>query len=166
MGIASDGKSGGLLAPRLEGEALAIRRAYEATGIAPETVALIEAHGTGIPLGDRTEIRALSAVFGPRRGRRPTCGVGSVKSMIGHTISASGMAGFIKAALALHHRILPPTANCDEPHPDLELDKTPFYINTRARPWVHGGSRGPRRAGVSAMGFGGINSHCVLEEYG
>jgi len=165
LGIASDGKASGLLAPRLEGEALAIKRAYQNTGLQPETVGLIEAHGTGIPLGDRTEIQALSLSFGPRRGSHPTCGVGSVKSMIGHTISAAGMAGLIKVALALYHRILPPTVNCEEASPELELEKTPFYISTETRPWVHGGASAPRRAGVSAMGFGGINSHCVLEEF-
>jgi acyl transferase domain-containing protein len=164
IGVASDGRASGLLAPRLEGEALAIQRAYEAARIAPETVGLIEAHGTGIPLGDSTEIHALARVFGARKGRHPTCGVGSIKSMIGHTISAAGVAGFIKAALGLHHRVLPPTVNCDEPHPDLELEKMPFYINVEARPWVHG-AREPRRAGISAMGFGGINVHCVMEEH-
>jgi acyl transferase domain-containing protein len=164
IGISSDGRATGPLAPRLEGECLAIRRAYEQAGIAPDSVGLVEAHGTGIPLGDATEVRALRSVLGGRQGRFPTCALGSVKSMIGHTISAAGVAGFIKAALALHHRILPPTLNCTEPHPDLELEQTPFYINTEARPWIHA-SATPRRAAVSAMGFGGINAHCVIEEY-
>lgn len=164
VGIASDGRASGPLAPRLEGEVLAIKRAYRAADLSPQTVGLVEAHGTGIPLGDTTEIRALTEVFGPRRKGVATCGVGSVKSMIGHTISAAGIAGLIKAVLALHHKILPPTVNCDEPNPDLELEQTRFYINCETRPWIHGDSAAPRRAAVSAMGFGGINSHCVLEE--
>jgi acyl transferase domain-containing protein len=166
VGTASDGRAKGLLAPRLEGQELAIRRAYEAAGIDPQTVDLVEAHGTGIPLGDVTEIAALARVFGPRPGARPTCGVGTIKSMIGHCRSAAGIAGIIKTTLALYHKVLPPTLQCEEPNPDLHLSDTPFYINTETRPWIrpHGGT--PRRAGVSAMGFGGINAHCVLEEHG
>jgi len=131
----------------------------------PRTVELVEAHGTGIPLGDATEMSALTEVFGPRQGPRPTCGVGTIKSMIGHCRSASGIAGIIKATLALHHKILPPTLHCSEPNPDLNLGSTPFYINTETRPWVRPAGGSPRRAGVSAMGFGGINAHCVLEEH-
>jgi acyl transferase domain-containing protein len=166
VGTASDGRGKGLLAPRLEGQELAIRRAYEQDGVDPRTVELVEAHGTGIPLGDATEIAALTRVFGPRQGSRPTCGVGTIKSMIGHCRSAAGIAGIIKATLALHHRILPPTLNCHEPNPDLQLEKSPFYINSETRPWTRSHSGSPRRAGVSAMGFGGIDAHCVLEEHG
>ncbi|MBK1647698.1 type I polyketide synthase [Rhabdochromatium marinum] len=162
VGVASDGKAMGLLAPRLEGEALAIRRAYEQTGIAPASIRLIEAHGTGIPLGDRTEIQALNQIFGARRGHLPDCAIGSVKSMIGHCIPAAGMASLIKTSLALHHKILPPTL-CGEVSPELGLERTPFYVNTRTRPWVQGGDC-PRRAGINAFGFGGINTHAILEE--
>jgi acyl transferase domain-containing protein len=165
VGTASDGRAKGLLAPRLEGQQLAIRRAYEQGGVDPRTVELVEAHGTGIPLGDATEIAALTSVFGPRQGSRPTCGVGSIKSMIGHCRSAAGTAGIIKATLALYHKILPPTLHCDEPNPDLQLQNTPFYINTETRPWVRPSGGTPRRAGVSAMGFGGIDAHCILEEH-
>jgi acyl transferase domain-containing protein len=164
VGTASDGKAAGLLAPRLEGEALAIRRAYAEARVDPLTVGLIEAHGTGIKLGDETEIGALKAVFGPRTNGAPTCAVGSVKSMVGHSVPAAGMASLIKTSLALHHKILPPTVNCETLNPALELDGSPFYINTETRPWVHGGTPCPRRAGINAFGFGGINSHCVLEE--
>jgi acyl transferase domain-containing protein len=164
VGVASDGRSAGLLAPRLEGEALAIRRAYEEAEVDPATVELIEAHGTGIRLGDETEIGALKAVFGPRRDGTATCAVGSVKSMVGHSVPAAGMAGLIKTALALHHKVLPPTVNCETPNPGLGLDESPFYINTETRPWVHGHRDRPRRAGINAFGFGGINSHCVMEE--
>jgi acyl transferase domain-containing protein len=163
VGIASDGRAVGLLAPRLEGEILAIRRAYTQTGIPPETIGLIEAHGTATSVGDATEIEAMRRVFGAQERYGPRIAVGSVKSMIGHIIPASGIASVIKMALALHYKVLPPML-CDEPNPELRLDKTPFYLNTEALPWIHG-ARHPRRAGVNAFGFGGINAHAILEEY-
>ena len=163
IGLSSDGKAKGLLTPRLEGEILAVRRAYEQTGINPASIELIEAHGTGIPLGDRTEMQALTEVFGQRENRLPHCALGSVKSMIGHCIPASGSASLIKTALALHYKTLPPTL-CDQVNPDLAIENTPFYINNVARPWIHG-EQSPRRAAVSAFGFGGINAHLILEEY-
>jgi len=162
VGQSSDGRGKGLMAPRLEGELMAIRRAYETTGIPPESIGLIEAHGTGIPLGDRTEIEALTRAIGTRRGSFPRCAIGSVKSMIGHCIPAAGSAGLIKASLALHHRVLPPTI-CGEVNPDLQLEATPFFVNAETRPWIHAGQF-PRRAAVNAFGFGGINSHVILEE--
>jgi len=163
-GTASDGRGSGLLAPRIEGQALALRRAYGEAGVDPATVGLIEAHGTGIPLGDRVEVTALREVFGSRQGREASCALGTVKSLIGHTISASGIAGVIKAVLALRHRVLPPTLFGEEAHPELALQETNFYLCKAARPWIHGARDAPRRAGVSAMGFGGINAHSVLEE--
>lgn len=163
IGTASDGKAKGLLTPRLEGEILALRRAYESSGIDPNTIGLIEAHGTGTRVGDKTEIESLTAVFGPRSGELPDIALGSVKSMISHCLPASGSASMIKTALALHHKLLPPML-CDEIDPDLQIERTPFYINTEARPWIHGGPH-PRRAGVNAFGFGGINAHVILEEY-
>ncbi|MDP9141829.1 MAG: acyltransferase domain-containing protein, partial [Pseudomonadota bacterium] len=166
IGTASDGKAKGLLAPRLEGEVLALNRAYESSGIDPRTVGLIEAHGTGTVIGDKTEIEALNAVFGGH-GNGPHIAISAVKSMIGHCLPATGTASMIKTALALHHKVLPPML-CDEPDPALHLEQTPFYINNETRPWVHGGVDGggtPRRAGVNAFGFGGINAHVVLEEY-
>jgi acyl transferase domain-containing protein/phosphopantetheinyl transferase len=164
VGSASDGKALGLLAPRLEGEILALQRAYESTNISPSSIGLLEAHGTGIPLGDRTEVQALSHVFGQRNGPLPSIALGTVKSMIGHCIPAAGMAGLIKMALALYHKILPPTL-CDQVNPALEIEKTPFYINNESRPWIHGNPQSPRRAAVNAFGFGGINAHALLEEY-
>ena len=164
VGVASDGRAVGVMAPRVEGEELALRRAYTEAGVSPLTVGLIEAHGTGTPVGDAAEIDALTRVFGERNGQLPRCGLGSVKSMISHTIPAAGVAGLIKVALALHHRVLPPTLHCDEPNPELGLDRTPFYVNTETRPWIHAGAE-PRRAGVNAFGFGGINAHAVLEEF-
>jgi len=165
VGVSSDGHGAAILVPRLEGEELALRRAYETTGIDPETVGLVEAHGTGTIVGDRTEIRALHGVFGERTTKLPSCALGSVKSMISHTIPAAGIAGLIKAALSLYHRILPPTLHCEAPNPELQLHHTRFYLNTETRPWISAGGR-PRRAAVSAFGFGGINAHAVLEEHG
>lgn len=162
VGTASDGRAKGLLAPRLEGEVLAMRRAYETSGIDPASVDLIEAHGTGTSIGDRTEIDSLNAVFGGGRAAN-SIAITAVKSMIGHCMPASGAAALIKTALALHHKVLPPML-CEEPDPTLQLEKTPFTINNETRPWIHGKPH-PRRAGVNAFGFGGINSHFVLEEY-
>lgn len=163
IGSASDGKAKGLLTPRLEGEVLALKRAYESCGIDPATIGLIEAHGTGTRVGDKTEIESLTTLFGPRVGELPTIALGSVKSMISHCLPASGSASMIKTALALHHKVLPPML-CDEIDPELHIEKTPFYINTETRPWIHAGPH-PRRAGVNAFGFGGINAHVILEEY-
>ncbi len=164
VGVASDGRALHVMAPRVEGEELALKRAYEMAGVTPDTVGLVEAHGTATPVGDVVEVQALSRVFGERQGALPTCALGSVKSMIGHTMPAAGVAGLIKAALALYHRVLPPTINCEEPNPALNLEKTPFHVNTETRPWVHGLDT-PRRAGVNSFGFGGINAHVVLEEH-
>jgi acyl transferase domain-containing protein len=164
VGVASDGHGASVMAPRLEGEELALRRAYAMADVAPDSVELIEAHGTGTPVGDVVEVQALTAVFGQRDGGVPHVALGTVKSMISHTMPAAGIAGLIKSALALHHRILPPTLNVEAPNPKLELEKTPFYLNTETRPWIHGAAE-PRRAAVNAFGFGGINAHVVLEEY-
>lgn len=162
VGQSSDGRGSGLLAPSQEGETLAIRRTYEASGIDPASIGLFEAHGTGIPLGDQTEIASLKAVFGPRTTPGGVIALGSVKSMISHCIPAAGIASFIKTALAVHHKILPPTL-CDEVNPELGVDSTPFYINTRSSAWI--ARLGvPRRGAVNAFGFGGTNAHAILEE--
>ena len=163
-GIASDGKALGLLAPRVEGEALAMRRAYEKAGIDPTSVSLIEAHGTGIPLGDQTELKAMASVFGERKRLLPHIAIGSVKSMIGHCIPAAGVASLIKTVLALYHKVLPPTL-CDRVQPELGLDKLPFFVNQASKPWIHPVGETPRRAGINAFGFGGINVHLVAEEH-
>lgn len=162
IGQASDGKGLGLLAPSVEGEALAMERAYKASGVDPATIELIEAHGSGIPLGDKTEIAALRKIFGGRKGPQGSVAIGSVKSMISHCIPAAGIAGLIKSALALHHRILPPTL-CERVNPELGIEETPFYVNNTARPWISRPGN-TRRAGVDAFGFGGINAHAILEE--
>jgi len=162
VGHSSDGKGTGLLAPSHDGETLAIRRAYAGTGVEPASVDLVEAHGTGIPLGDQTEIASLGSVFGERTAPVGTKALGSVKSMISHCIPAAGIASLIKMSLSLHHRTLPPTL-CDEVNPELGIDKTPFYINTRVSPWMVPPGQ-PRRAAVNSFGFGGINAHAILEQ--
>lgn len=162
VGHSSDGKGTGLLAPSHDGETLAIRRAYERSGVDPASVDLVEAHGTGIPLGDKTEIASLGSVFGERSAPVGTKALGSVKSMISHCIPAAGIASLIKMSLSLHHRTLPPTL-CDQVNPELGIDKTPFYINTRVSPWMVPSGQ-PRRAAVNSFGFGGINAHAILEQ--
>jgi acyl transferase domain-containing protein/phosphopantetheinyl transferase (holo-ACP synthase) len=162
VGQSSDGRGTGLLAPSQEGETLAIRRAYQASGVDPDTVTLVEAHGTGIPLGDKTEIASLKAVFGERRTPAGVKALGSVKSMISHCIPAAGVASLIKMALSVHHRVLPPTL-CERVNPELGIDQTPFFINTETMPWMHRLEQ-PRRAAVNSFGFGGVNAHAVLEQ--
>lgn len=167
-GIASssDGHGGSVLSPSLEGEALAMQKAYTMAGVSPRTVGLLEAHGTGTPAGDVVEMQAVKKVFADSKtDEHGWCAVGSVKSMIGHCQSASAVAGIIKTALALYHKILPPTLNVSRPNTKIDWSTHPCYINTHARPWIHPlSSDHPRRAAVSAFGFGGINSHVVLEE--
>src|SRR5262249_251596 len=164
IGVASDGRATGILAPRLDGEVLALKRAYAESGIDPHTIELVEAHGTATLLGDATEVQTLKAIFGERVGPIATKALGSVKSMIGHCLPAAGAAGLIKTAMALYTRVLPPTLHCEHPNPALGLDSSSFYINTDSRPWIHGAPY-PPRAGVNAFGFGGINAHAILEEY-
>ncbi|MEU1375512.1 beta-ketoacyl synthase N-terminal-like domain-containing protein [Streptomyces triculaminicus] len=159
-GVAGDGRAAALVNPDPDGQTRAVRLAWEAAGLdpaAPGAIGLLEAHGTGTPNGDAAEITTLRRVFGS--GREPDAVIGSVKSMIGHTMPAAGAAGLVKAALALHHQVLLPTLHCDDPHP--ELLATRFRPSTVARPW----EAEVRRAGVNAFGFGGINAHIVLEEF-
>lgn len=163
IGASSDGKFKSIYAPRPEGQAVALRRAYADAGCAPTDVGLIEAHGTGTRAGDPAEFEGLKAVF-ESNGRGQHIALGSVKSQIGHTKAAAGAASLIKAALALHHKTLPPTLNVTQPNPQLGLETTPLYLNTESRPWIRANGT-PRRAGVSAFGFGGTNFHVVLEEY-
>ena len=164
IGSSSDGKSQSIYAPRAEGQAKALRSAYRSAGIEPATVELVEAHGTGTKVGDRVEFQALSQVFASTGKDDTRCALGSVKSMIGHTKAAAGAAGMIKIALSLYNKVLPPTLKVEEPDPSLDLKTSPFYLNTLSRPWLSRETH-PRRAGVSAFGFGGSNFHAVLEEY-
>ncbi|MFE5301369.1 SDR family NAD(P)-dependent oxidoreductase [Streptomyces sp. NPDC056632] len=165
IGSSSDGRSTAIYAPLPVGQERALRRAYEAAGFGPETVELVEAHGTGTIAGDKAEFTALRSVFDSAgREDRQWCALGSIKSQIGHTKSAAGAAGLLKAALALHHKVLPPTIKADRPNSALALTDSPFYLNTEARPWLPTDAH-PRRASVSSFGFGGSNFHIALEEY-
>jgi acyl transferase domain-containing protein len=162
LGASSDGAGTAVYAPTPVGQARALRRAYRQAGYEPRTVELVEGHGTGTPAGDAAEVAALAEVFGP--AERPWCALGSAKSQFGHTKSSAGAVGLLKAVLALHQRVLPPTIKVDRPAAALASASIPLYLNTRARPWVHGGDH-PRRASVSSFGFGGSNFHATLEEY-
>ena len=164
VGSSSDGKSQSIYAPRAQGQAKALKMAYDEAGIDPFTVELIEAHGTGTRVGDEVEFQALKGLFGQPDNNRRRCALGSVKSMIGHTKAAAGAAGLMKAVLAVYHKVLPPTLKVHEPDPKLNIHKSPFYLNTQSRPWFSKKEH-PRRAGVSAFGFGGSNFHVVIEEY-
>ncbi|MDG1483992.1 MAG: SDR family oxidoreductase [Myxococcota bacterium] len=165
VGSSSDGRAKSVYAPRSSGQANAIRRAYDRAGYGPDTVELLEAHGTGTKAGDAAEFGGLRMVFDEAgRADRQWCALGSVKSQIGHTKAAAGAAGLFKAVMALRHGVLPPTIKIDRPNPALELEKSAFYLATTARPWVRGADH-PRRAGVSSFGFGGSNFHLAMEEY-
>jgi acyl transferase domain-containing protein len=165
IGTSSDGRAKSVYAPAPDGQARALRRAYQRAGYSPATVELVEAHGTGTVAGDTAEVEALSSVFA-ESGRLdgPWCALGSIKSQVGHTKGAAGVAGLLKAVLALHHQVLPPTIKVKRPDPRLHLEESPFYLSTRARPWISGADH-PRRASVSSFGFGGSNFHVALEEY-
>jgi polyketide-type polyunsaturated fatty acid synthase PfaA len=165
IGTSSDGKYKSIYAPRSSGQALALHRAYTDAGFSPGSVGLVEAHGTGTVAGDPTEFAGLNQVFSENNSRKQYIALGSVKSQIGHTKSTAGAASMIKAALALHHKILPLTLNINRPNPKLQIEDSPFYLNTETRPWIRTVGDAPRRAGVSAFGFGGSNYHVVLEEY-
>ncbi|MBF0240214.1 MAG: SDR family NAD(P)-dependent oxidoreductase [SAR324 cluster bacterium] len=164
IGASSDGKFKSIYAPRPAGQEKALIRAYEDAGINHQSIGLIEAHGTGTGAGDVSEFQALNKVFSVDNPTKQHIALGSVKSQIGHAKAAAGAAGFIKAVLALHHKVLPPTINVKQPNPKLNVQDSPFYINTESRPWITQNGES-RRAGISAFGFGGTNFHIVLEEY-
>ncbi|MEZ5782455.1 MAG: SDR family NAD(P)-dependent oxidoreductase [Rhizobiaceae bacterium] len=163
MAGSSDGKGLGLTAPRPEGQRRALDRAYWQSGVTPGEIGLVEAHGTGTVVGDRTELETLTTVF-QDNGALPTqAQLGSVKSQIGHTKCAAGIAGIIKVAKALHHRVLPATQQITRPNPGYGR-RSPFRLNARATPWI-ASKDGPARAAVSAFGFGGVNFHAVLSAH-
>jgi len=162
VGSSSDGKGDAIYAPSAGGQKRALLDAYQRAGVEPESIGLVEAHGTGTKVGDAVEVSALREVYG--EADRPWCALGSVKSQIGHTKAAAGAAGLIKAALALHHKVIPPTLKVTNPLEEVSGGRTPFYIPTGKRPWLPREGT-PRRAAVSAFGFGGSNFHTVLEEY-
>ena len=167
VGTSSDGKGNAIYAPSADGQIRCIRNAHKLAEVTPDTIELIEAHGTGTKVGDGVEAKALSEVFrhdAKNAPATPWCALGSVKSQIGHTKAAAGAAGLIKAALSLYHKVLPPTIKVANPVEPLREVDSPFYVNTTARPWLPRPGH-PRRAGLSAFGFGGSNFHAILEEH-
>ncbi|MCK5098804.1 MAG: polyketide-type polyunsaturated fatty acid synthase PfaA, partial [Desulfobacteraceae bacterium] len=201
IGTSSDGNSGGIYAPDAAGQQRALKAAYNDALIDPCTVESIEAHGTGTRVGDKVEFQALKNFFSDSKkpgseksdseknnsssfSYTAKCSIGSVKSMIGHTKAAAGIAGLIKTALSLYHKTHLPTLKADIPDPELDINNSLFYLNSNSKPWISGiqgiqevqgvqqaqqndstSAAHPRRAGVSAFGFGGSNFHAVLEEY-
>ncbi|NJM88484.1 MAG: polyketide synthase, partial [Hydrococcus sp. RU_2_2] len=152
----------GYTAPSVNGQAEVIAEAMMLAGVDPETINYIEAHGTGTALGDPIEIAALSQVFRAHTQKKGFCAIGSVKTNIGHLDTAAGVAGLIKTALALKHKLIPPSLNFKQPNPQIDFVNSPFYVNIKLQEWQANGS--PRRAGVSSLGIGGTNAHVVLEE--
>jgi len=150
----------GFTAPSVEGQARAIIEALSNADVEPQTVTYVECHGTGTALGDPVEVRALSKAFGEGRGGK--CGLGSVKSNVGHLDAAAGVTGLIKVVMSLEHRMLAPSLHYRVPNPEIDFAGTPVYVNTELRRWERGET--PLRAGVSAFGVGGTNAHVVVEE--
>ncbi len=164
VGLSND-VGGGLLAPNSEGQLRAMRAAYADAGWAPTDVDLIECHATGTPVGDAVEFASLKALWG-RDGWRPgQCVIGSVKSTVGHLLTAAGASGLAKVLCALRERTLPPTANFSSPPPALGMEASPFQVLKAPREWPRRSEATPRRAAISGFGFGGVNAHLLLEEY-
>jgi len=157
----------GYTAPSIQGQMEVIRGALWMAEAEPESITYIEAHGTATPLGDTVEIEALKQAFKPPAGspfcKGNYCGIGTVKSNMGHLYAASGAAGFIKTVLALKHRLIPPSLHFKTPNPQIDFENTPFYVNTTLKEWRN--DKYPLRAGVSSFGIGGTNAHVVLEEW-
>ena len=163
IGGSSDGRGKGITAPSQRGQIQAIARAYSQAGYPAASVELVEAHGTSTKVGDATELSTLSRLWTGIEGSGKVA-VGSIKSQIGHLKAAAGIAGIMKTVMALHHRTIPPSANFETPNPTVDWDRIPFFVPTQALEWPRPDAH-PRRAGVSAFGFGGTNFHIALEGY-
>ncbi|MER8041793.1 amino acid adenylation domain-containing protein [Streptomyces sp. NPDC094032] len=161
-GVNQDGRTNGITVPSADAQAMLIERVCAEAGVAPGSLQYVEAHGTSTPVGDPIEAEALGRVLGIGRAPGARCYVGSVKTNIGHTESAAGVAGLIKTALALRHRRIPPHLNLERPNPAIDFAALPFEIPTAAVDWPE--HEGPARAGVNSFGFGGTNAHVLLEE--
>lgn len=160
----SDGKALGLTAPRPIGQMRAVDRATSKAGIGLASIGLYEAHGTGTVVGDQAELETIITSLQNDQAPRDACAIGSIKTLVGHTKMAAGAVGITKAALSLYHKVLPPHWGVKDPLPAISETDSPVYLLTEARPWlVHPDH--PRRSGVSAFGFGGTNTHAVIEEY-
>ncbi|MHB1425895.1 MAG: beta-ketoacyl [acyl carrier protein] synthase domain-containing protein, partial [Gemmataceae bacterium] len=164
IGLSND-IDGNLLAPSSEGQLRAMHAAYREAGWKPSAVDLIECHATGTPVGDSVEFQSLKSLWASEDWRAGQCVIGSVKSTVGHLLTAAGAAGIAKVLSAFHAQTLPPTANFTTPAPGLELEKSPFRVLNHQETWLRRDERTPRRAAVSAFGFGGINAHVLLEEW-
>ncbi|MBI4057310.1 MAG: polyketide synthase, partial [Elusimicrobia bacterium] len=166
IGTSSDGRGKGITAPNPKGQKFAVERTFKQLDYTPDKVGLVEAHGTSTRVGDVTEVGVLSEIFGPYVGQKQSLGLGSVKSQIGHLKAAAGAAGIIKAALAIHHKVKPPSINFQIPNPEIKFPQTPFRVVTKAEAWdkKEAASFDKRRANVSSFGFGGTNFHVALEE--
>ena len=164
IGASSDGRGKGITAPSQRGQMQAVARAYSQSGYSATTVELVEAHGTSTKVGDATELGTLSKFFAEVPSGE-NIAVGSIKSQIGHLKAAAGMAGMLKTTLALHHRTIPPSAGFSNPNDTVDWNQNPFFIPIVASEWPSPSSGTPRRAGVSAFGFGGTNFHVAMEAY-
>ncbi len=164
IGGSSDGKGKGITAPNPVGPKLAIERGWQNAGLSPAAGILIEGHGTSTRVGDAVEMQCMMDVFSSFHLPHASVALGSVKSNIGHLKGAAGAAGLLKAVLALHEKVLPPSVNGEHPNPGIDFAHAPFFINTQLKPWTIPDGE-TRRAGLSAFGFGGTNFHAVLEEY-
>ncbi|KAF0126694.1 MAG: polyketide synthase family protein [Elusimicrobia bacterium] len=164
IGLSND-VGGSLLAPNTPGQLYAMRAAYRQSGLSPSQIDHIECHATGTPTGDPVEVDSLRALWGERGWSEGQCALGSVKSNVGHLLTAAGAAGLMKTLLAFENRTLPPTANFTKAGPKVRLDGSPFRVLSAAADWPQRDGRTPRRAAVSAFGFGGINAHVLVEEY-
>ena len=164
IGLSND-IGGSLLAPNTAGQLYAMRAAYRQARLSPSQIDLIECHATGTPTGDPVEVESLKTLWGERGWSEGQCALGSVKSNIGHLLTAAGAAGMMKVLLAFKNKSLPPTANFSRPGPKIKLSSSPFRVQNRCEDWAARDSKTPRRAAVSAFGFGGINAHVLVEEY-
>jgi acyl transferase domain-containing protein/thioesterase domain-containing protein len=163
LGLNNDGSARvGFAAPGVEGQVAVSSDAIAMAGIDPETIGYVECHGTATPMGDPIEVAALSKAFRAYTQKKNYCAIGSVKTNIGHVDTAAGVAGFIKAVLALKYKMIPGSLNFRQPNPAIDLENSPFFVNTRLRDWPAGVE--PRRAAVSSFGLGGTNAHVILEE--
>ncbi|MFA9189285.1 beta-ketoacyl synthase N-terminal-like domain-containing protein [Flavobacterium magnesitis] len=160
VGISSDGNGTSVMSPSVKGQLKALQQAWTNADLDENQIGYLEAHGTGTPLGDKTELQTLAQFFGKEEGAK-IAGIGSVKSNIGHAMPAAGIAGLIKTCLALYHDTLPPTLYCENPTSDMQ--KTRFEAVQESKNWSKTGL--PKVAAVNAFGFGGINAHVVLEGY-
>jgi acyl transferase domain-containing protein/NAD(P)-dependent dehydrogenase (short-subunit alcohol dehydrogenase family) len=161
--INNDGaEKAGYTAPSVNSQADAVIEALANADTDADSISYLEAHGSGTPVGDPIEIRALTKAFRASTQRSGFCAIGSVKTNVGHLDVAAGIAGLIKTVLALQHRQIPASLHFSQPNPEIDFAATPFYVNTQLQPWLS--ANGPRRAGIMATGMGGTNAHVVLEE--